>query len=46
MQNGNTWELPFGSPAELELHSEWGSLTLLPVEPGQQPRLELSHGSL
>jgi len=46
MQNGNTWELPFGSPAELELHSEWGSLSLLPVEPGQQPRLELSHGSL
>ena len=46
MQNGNTWELPFGSPAELELHSESGSLSLLPVEPGQQPRLELSHGSL
>lgn len=46
MQNGNTWELPFDSPAELELHSEWGSLSLLPVEPGQQPRLELSHGSV
>jgi hypothetical protein len=46
MQNGNTWELPFGSPAELELHSEWGSLALLPVEPGRSPRLELSHGSV
>ena len=44
--NGNTWELPFGSPAELELHSEWGSLSLLPVEPGRQPRLELSSGSI
>ena len=44
--NGNTWELPFGSPAELELHSEWGSLSLLPVEPGRQPRLELSSGSV
>ena len=45
MQNGNTWELPFGSPAELELHSEWGSVAILPVEPGQAPRLELSLGS-
>ena len=46
MHNANTWELPFGSPAELELRSEFGSLSLLPVEPGKQPRLELSYGSL
>jgi hypothetical protein len=45
MQNGNTWELPFGSPAELELHTEWGSVAILPVEPGSAPRLELSRGS-
>jgi hypothetical protein len=45
MDNGNTWELPFGTPAELELHTEWGSLTLVPVEPGQQPRLELTRGT-
>jgi len=42
MQNGTVWELPFGQPAELELHTEFGSLALLPVEPGQSPRLELS----
>jgi hypothetical protein len=45
MQNGNTWELPFGQPAELELQSEWGTLALVPVESGQTPRLELSNGS-
>src|SRR5258708_33726319 len=45
MQNGHVWELPFGDSAELELHSEWGSLALLPVEPGQNPRLELSPSS-
>jgi len=45
MDNSNTWELPFGAPADLELHTEWGSLTLVPVEPGQQPRLELTRGS-
>ncbi len=45
MHNGNTWELPFTQPAELELHSEWGTLALVPVEPNQTPRLELSHGS-
>lgn len=45
MQNGNTWELPFGQPAELELHSEWGTLALVPVEPGQTPRIELTKGS-
>ena len=41
----NIWELPFGQPAELELQTEVGSLRLVPVEPGQAPRLELSHGS-
>jgi hypothetical protein len=45
MHNGNTWELPFGQPAELELQTEWGTLALVPVEPGQTPRLELTHGS-
>src|SRR5713101_7519734 len=45
MQNGNTWVLPFGQPAELELQTEWGTLALVPVEPGQSPRLELSPGS-
>jgi hypothetical protein len=45
MQNGNVWPLPFGQKAELELQTEWGSLALLPVEPGQTPRLELSPGS-
>jgi hypothetical protein len=45
MDNGNIWELPFGAPAELELHTEWGSISLEPVEPGRQPRLELTHGT-
>jgi hypothetical protein len=45
MHNGNTWELPFGQPAELELHSEWGTIALVPVEPDQTPRLELTQGS-
>src|SRR5260370_28502804 len=45
MQNSNTWELPFGEPAELELHSDWGTLALVTVEPGQTPRLELTQGS-
>jgi len=46
MQNdNNVWELPFGQPAELELHTEWGNLALVPVEPGQAPRLELSRES-
>jgi hypothetical protein len=39
------WELPFGEHAELELGSEWGSLTIAAVEPGQTPRLELTRGS-
>lgn len=42
MHNGNTWELPFGQPAELELHTQWGTLLLVPVEVGQTPHLELS----
>src|SRR5713226_7726608 len=45
MHNGNMWELPFGQPAELELQTEWGTLALVPVEPGQSSRLELSPGS-
>jgi hypothetical protein len=50
MQNNNSndntvWELPFGQPAELELQTEWGNLSLAPVEPGQSPRLELSRDS-
>ena len=46
MQNTTTWDLPFGSPAELELRSEACSMSLLPVEAGKQPRLELSHRSV
>jgi hypothetical protein len=46
MQNANTiFDLPFGHPAELELKTEWGNLALVPVEPGQTPRLELSRES-
>jgi hypothetical protein len=45
MHNGNTWPLPFGEPAELELGTEWGSIALLPVEHGGSPRLELTRGS-
>jgi hypothetical protein len=45
MNAENTWDLPFGSPAELELHTEWGELTLLSVEPGEQPRMELHGGA-
>jgi Putative adhesin len=45
MQEQTTFELPFGQRAELELRTEWGHLTLLPVEPGQTPRLELSRNS-
>jgi hypothetical protein len=45
MHNDKIWELPFGQPAELELQTEWGNLSLVPVEAGQPPRLELSHGS-
>lgn len=49
MQDGNVnstvFELPFGQPAVLELHAEFGNLALLPVEVGRRPRLELSRGS-
>lgn len=45
MQNGNVWQLPFSARAELELQTEWGSLTLQPVEAGQGPRLELPRAS-
>jgi hypothetical protein len=45
MHNGTVWELPFNQPAVLELHTEFGTLALLPVEPGQPPRLELSHAT-
>jgi hypothetical protein len=45
MHNGNAWELPFGQPAELELRTEFGSLSLVPVEADRAPRLELSRGS-
>jgi hypothetical protein len=43
--NANVWNLPFDQPAILELQAEFGNLSLLPVEPGQNPRLELSRGS-
>jgi len=43
--SNTTWELPFGAPADLELHAEWGSLLLVPVEAGEQPRLELTRGT-
>jgi hypothetical protein len=46
MDSGNVWELPFDQPASLELHTEIGTLSLLPVEPGQPSRLELSRDSV
>jgi hypothetical protein len=46
MHNGTIWNLPFSTPAELELQTEWGHLAVVPVEPGQAPRLELSRGSI
>ena len=45
MQNGTTWELPFSQPAVLELQSDFGQLTLRPIEPGETPRIELQRGS-
>src|SRR6476659_9881255 len=45
MHNGNVWELAFDEPAVLELQAEYGALSLLPVEPGQRPHLELSRAS-
>jgi hypothetical protein len=44
--NGNNvWDLPFEQPPVLELQADFGNLSLMPVEPGQTPRLELVHGS-
>ncbi|MBV9596360.1 MAG: hypothetical protein JOZ87_05820 [Chloroflexi bacterium] len=45
MHNGNVWELPFEEPAVLELQAEFGAVSLVPVEPGQRPRLELRRAS-
>ena len=43
--NNRVWELPLGEPPELELRSEFGALTVLPTEPGQPARIELSERS-
>src|SRR5690348_5757603 len=45
MHNGTVWELPFDQTAVLELHTEFGNLSLVPVEAGQVARLELLRGS-
>jgi hypothetical protein len=45
MSHDTTWELPFSQSAELELHTEWGQIVLIPVGPGETPRLELTRGS-
>ena len=45
MHTENVWELPFDEPAVLELEAEFGALSLVPVEPGQSPRLELTRGT-
>lgn len=45
MYNASVWELPFDETAVLELRTEYGHLTVLPVEAGQPARLELSRGS-
>jgi hypothetical protein len=45
MHHGNTWDLPFGEPAELELHTDWGSLAIMPVEASGTARIELTRGS-
>lgn len=41
-EQGRTWPLPFGERAELDVTSDLGSLTLLPVAPGAEPRVEVS----
>ena len=48
MQDGNarTFELPFGQPAQLELHTDFGNLALLPTRPGENPRVELTHNAI
>src|SRR5436309_9251848 len=45
MYKGSVWELPFDQPAVLEVQAESGSLALLPVEPGNVPRLEPARAS-
>jgi hypothetical protein len=45
MEHEKIWDLPFGTPAELELHAEWGVLSVLPVEAGGKPRMELNRGA-
>ncbi len=45
MDSDRTFPLPFGPTAELELQTEWGTLNMVPVERGGQPRLELHRGS-
>jgi hypothetical protein len=45
MYNGSVWELPFDATAVLELQTEFGHLSVLPVEQGQPARIELSRGS-
>ncbi len=45
MQNGNVWDLPLGQPAVLEMQTEFGSVALLPVEAGRNPRIELARGA-
>src|ERR1044071_4981771 len=45
MDHGRTWELPFNETPELEMHTDFGSIWLAPVEPGHQPRLELHRSS-
>lgn len=42
----NVWDLPFGDRAELDLYTEWGSVTIAAVEANRAPRLELTRGSL
>ena len=46
MQNDTTWELPFSDPPRLELHAEFGTLVLQPVEDGGVPRIELGRHSI
>lgn len=35
-----TWALPFGERAELEFESDHGAFELVPLGPGEQPRIE------
>ena len=36
-----TYPLPFGERANLDYRADWGSTTLLPVQAGEEPRLEV-----